>query len=123
MSENPVTWWEIQVPDLEQAKAFYGGVFGWTFKAWMDGYEGIHLNDTMIGGLTRMAGDVAGRGVHVCFTVDRGEDTLEGILARIERHGGRIAKGRTEIGGDMGWYATAADPSGVLFDLWSGRPA
>jgi predicted enzyme related to lactoylglutathione lyase len=37
-----ITWWEIQVPDLDQAKAFYGGVFGWTFKSWMDGYGAAH---------------------------------------------------------------------------------
>ena len=122
---NPLNWWEIQVPDLERAKAYYGGVFGWTFKAWRDGYEGVHLDDadgTMIGGLTRAEGNVAGRGVHVCFSADRGDDTLEQLLDRVQRHGGAVAKRRTEIGGDMGWYATVTDPSGISFDLWTGRP-
>ena len=64
MSGNPITWWEIQVPDLERAKAFYGGVFDWTFKPWRDGYEAVHTADgTMIGGLSHKTGKTAGRPV------------------------------------------------------------
>ena len=57
-------WVDLGVDDIAQAKAFYGGVFGWTFKPWRDGYEGIHLpDDSMIGGLRRAEGDpvVSGR--------------------------------------------------------------
>lgn len=126
MSKNPITWWEIQVPDLGQGKAFYGGVFGWTFKPWMDDYEGIHADDEMIGGLRRADGDPAGRDVHVCFTVDyhgdERDDTLEQSLQKVEKHGGKVVLPRTEISPDMGWYATAADPSGITFDLWTGKP-
>jgi uncharacterized protein len=128
LSANPIAWWEIEAPDLDTAKAFYGGVFGWTFKPWMDGYEGIHLpDDSMIGGLRRAEGDPAGRKVHVCFTVDfygdDRDDTLEQTLQKVDKYGGRTVVGRTEIGSGMGWYATAEDPSGLKFDLWSGRPA
>jgi len=127
MSGNPITWWEIQVPDLERAKAFYGGVFDWTFKPWRDGYEAVHTADgTMIGGLSHKTGKTAGRDVHVCFTADYHDDdrdaTLEQLLEKVGRQGGSVLEGRTEIGADMGWYATVADPSGLSFDLWTGRP-
>ena len=29
MNGNPVTWFEIYVKDMERAKAFYEGAFGW----------------------------------------------------------------------------------------------
>jgi uncharacterized protein len=120
MADNPIVWWEIQAPDPEQAKAFYGGVFGWTFKPWGDDFLTAYLGDTMVGGIRRAEGAVAGRGVHVCFSV---EDTLEQTLGRVEKHGGEVAIGRTEIAPEMGWYATAKDPSGIAFDLWTGKPA
>lgn len=128
MSGNPITWWEIQVSDLERAKAFYGGVFDWTFKPWQDGYEAVHTADgSMVGGMTQKPGKPAGRDIHVCFTADYHGDerdaTLEQLLDKVERHGGTVLVRRTAIGADMGWYATVADPSGLSFDLWTGRGA
>ena len=72
---NPVTWWEIQVPDLRAAEAFYGGLFGWTFKPLMEGYQGIHLGEAMVGGLVQTEGDATGRHINVVFNLDLGEDT------------------------------------------------
>jgi predicted enzyme related to lactoylglutathione lyase len=118
---NPVTWWEIQVPDLEAAKAFYSGLFGWTFKLWMEGYEAVHVGDTMIGGLARTEGDPAGRHINVVFNLDPGPDTLESALEKVVQLGGEVRQERAHIGGDMGWYASVADPTGLRFDLWTGR--
>jgi predicted enzyme related to lactoylglutathione lyase len=120
MADNPICWWEIQTPDLEQAKGFYGGVFGWTFKSWGDDFLTAYVDDTMVGGLRQKEGAVAGRGIHVCFRI---EDTLEQTLERVEKHGGTVTVGRTEIAPEMGWYATVQDPAGVKFDLWTGEPA
>ncbi len=118
---NPVTWWEIQVPELTTAKAFYGGLFGWTFKSWMEGYETIHLGETMIGGLVQTDGDTAGRQVNVVFSLDEGPDTLESALAKVIGLGGEVRQERAQISPDMGWYASVADPTGLRFDLWTGR--
>lgn len=120
MADNPMCWWEIQAPDLAQAKAFYGGVFGWTFKPWGDDFLAAYVEESMVGGVRQKKGPVAGRAVHVCFQV---EDSLERALERVEKHGGAVILGRTEIAPEMGWYATAEDPSGIRFDLWTGKPA
>jgi uncharacterized protein len=117
-----INWWEIQVPDLEQAKAFYGGVFGWTFKPFMDGYDGAHDdNGKMVCALSKVEGDPAGRHIHVVFEVGQGQ-TLEQILEKVTKHGGSVRAPRTLITEDMGWYATVADPSGLAFDFWTGDP-
>ncbi|HEX6685818.1 MAG TPA: VOC family protein [Candidatus Limnocylindrales bacterium] len=118
-----ITWWEIQVSDLEQAKAFYGGVFGWTFKSWMEGYEAAHnAEGKMVCGIQLVEGEVAGRHIHVCFDVDAYGDTLEQALEKVGKHGGQVKTGRTQIAPDMGWYATVIEPSGLSFDLFSGQP-
>lgn len=118
-----ITWFEIQVPDLEQAKAFYGGVFGWTFKSWMDGYEAAHnAGGKMVCGIQHVEGEVAGRQIHVCFDVDAQGETLEHAVGKVTAHGGTAMTPRTLIAPDMGWYATVVDPSGLSFDMWTGQP-
>lgn len=122
---NPVSWWEIQVPDLDTAKKFYGEVFGWTFQSYdgMDGYELAHVGETMVGALHRQDGDPAGRRVNVVFDADaRADHTLEDLLAAVAATGGTVVRERTLIAEGMGWFATVADPSGLLFDVSSNRP-
>ena len=118
---NPVTWWEIQVPDLDAAKRFYGGLFGWTFKPFMEGYEAAHVGDAMVGGMVQTEGDPAGRHINVVFNLDAGPDTLESALEKVVSLGGAVRQDRTNIGGDMGWFASVTDPSGLRFDLWTAR--
>jgi len=118
-----ITWWEIQVPDLEQAKAFYGGVFGWTFKTWMEGYEVAHdAKDEMVCALQLDEREPAGRHIHVVLNVDGYGDTLEQALEKVTTHGGTIRTPRTQISPEMGWYATVLDPTGLSFDLWTASP-
>ena len=33
-----MAWWEIPVPDLDDAMRFYGDAFGWGFEAFGDDY-------------------------------------------------------------------------------------
>lgn len=122
---NPVSWWEIQAPDLDTAKKFYGEVFGWTFQAYggMDGYELAHAGDTMVGALHRLDGGAGGRHIHVVFDADaRADHTLEDMLAAVTAAGGTVVQERTLIAEGMGWFATVSDPSGLVFDLSSSRP-
>jgi uncharacterized protein len=117
-----ITWWEIQVPDLGQAEAFYGGVFGWTFKQFMEGYDAAYDADgKMVCGIMKAEGEPAGRQIHVVFDLSA-KETLEQTLAKVTEHGGSVRTPRTLIAADMGWYATVVDPSGLSFDFWTGDP-
>ena len=52
-------WYEINTPDLEAAKKFYGDVFGWTFEEIpMDGfnYTMLHKDGMAFGGMMHMTG-------------------------------------------------------------------
>lgn len=123
--DNHVSWWEIQVTDIEPAKKFYGEVFGWTFQTYeaLDGYELAHAGDKMIGALQRVDGDVAGRHIHIVFDADaRAGHTLEDLLESVASAGGTVVKQRTLIAEGMGWFATVTDPSGLTFDVSTNRP-
>jgi uncharacterized protein len=117
---NTVTWWEIPVRDLERAKTFYAAVFGWGFTPFGEGYEGILAGETMIGGLSQTdAGEAVGEGIRIYVQVD----DLEGTFATVEANGGAVKTPRTEIGGDMGWWANITDPQGRVIGLATNNPA
>lgn len=118
---HAVTWYEIQVTDLEAAKAFYGEVFGWTFESWGESFVVAKAGDQMVCGLDLVAGDLspAGRSVRVYVEVPDLEDTLN----RVEKAGGKVVEQRVAVPGDNGWYAVFADPSGLKLSLWTNAPA
>jgi predicted enzyme related to lactoylglutathione lyase len=116
---NTVTWWEIPVLDLEQAKTFYGAVFGWTFQPFGDGYAGIVADGAMIGGLSESGAEGIGEGVRIYVNVA----DLESVLTAVEANGGSTRTPRTEVGGDMGWWAHFTDPQGRVIGLCTDNAA
>ena len=48
---------------------------------------------------------------------------LEASLAAVEAAGGRVRVPRTEVGGDMGWWAEISDPDGRWLGLCTDHPA
>ena len=116
---NTVTWWEIPVQDLEQAKSFYAAVFGWGFTPFGEGYEGILAGERMIGGLSASETETVGEGIRIYVQVD----DMEAVLAKVEANGGATKTPRTEIGGDMGWWGNFTDPQGRIIGLATNTPA
>lgn len=114
-----VTWWELPAPDLEQAKAFYAAVFGWTYQPFGE-HAMIHTSDgAMVGALDGSATRPPGRGVSVFLNVA----DLEDVLAKVVAGGGAVVHERTEIGQDLGWWAAFTDPTGLWVGLCTDKPA
>jgi predicted enzyme related to lactoylglutathione lyase len=114
-----MSWWEIPVPDLDDAKRFYGEVFGWTFDPFGEDYfAAIGPDGSMLGGIFLAAEDKLGNGVRITFDTD----DLEGALDRVTAAGGTVVSERTEIGGDMGWWAAFTDPAGRWIGFATDRP-
>lgn len=121
-STSPIAWFEIQVPELEQAKSFYGAVFGWTFQPYGEGFEMATSPDGQpVCGLDQSAGDVSPAGRHVRIYL--ATDELEGLLSRVTKAGGTVVAPRTLIDEENGWFATIADPSGMHLSLMTFKPA
>ena len=114
-----MTWWEIPVPDLEDAKRFYGDVFGWNFQPFGEGYFAATAPDgEMLGGIFKAPEEELGNGVRITFETDELEAAIERVIAA----GGTVLNERSEIGGGMGWWAAFADPAGRWIGLSTNRP-
>lgn len=114
-----MSWWEIPVPDLDDAKRFYGEVFGWTFDPFGEDYFAVIGPDgNMLGGIFLAAEDKLGNGVRISFETD----DLEGALDRVTAAGGTVVTERTEVGSDMGWWAAFTDPAGRWIGFATDRP-
>jgi predicted enzyme related to lactoylglutathione lyase len=123
---SQIVWWEIETPEPEAFQRFHGALWGWTFEAaFADTELGadywiIKTGGKSIGGLQRSAGDArprAGARLYVEVT------DLERVLEEIRTRGGQVERSRTALGGDDRWFATALDPTGVSFGIWTEHPA
>jgi uncharacterized protein len=119
---NTVTWWEIPVSDIRAAQTFYRAVFGWEFTHFTDpdAYAGILVDGALVGGLFRAE---QGTPLHPSVRLYVNVPDLEASLAAVEAAGGTVRVPRTEVGGDMGWWAEISDPDGRWLGLCTDHPA
>lgn len=108
MAGDLVYFW-IPVADADRAKAFYGGLFGWTFASGNvpDGYQ--VTNVTPPGGLH---GGGEGSSPQVCFAVE----DIEAGVARVRDLGGEADDPQQT---ESGSYARCRDDQGTQFFLWA----
>lgn len=119
---NTITWWELPTTDLDAAKEFYSTVFGWAFVPIGEdegAYAGIMNGPEMVGGLFTSDTAPGDPGVRVYVNVP----DLEATLGAAEAAGGSVKVPRTEVGGDMGWWAEITAPDGHWLGLCTGAPA
>jgi len=111
---------EIPAPDVGKAKEFYERVFGWevTPAAGIEGYwfwacraeEGPRIT-----GAFDPEAKPSKDGVNLVIEVA----DVAHALQHIEAAGGTCVKGRTEIGGDHGFYGLFLDPNGNRLGVWA----
>jgi len=108
---------EIPAGDTAQARAFWGGLFGWEFQAFEGSpseYHTTRFSETQGGAI--MEADGATRGARVYFDVD---DIKSGV-ARVNELGGKADEPMPVP--SMGWFATFTDTEGNDFGLWQTDP-
>jgi predicted enzyme related to lactoylglutathione lyase len=119
---SQIVWWEIETPAPEVFQRFHGAMWGWAFEPAFANtdlnadYWIIKAGGKSIGGLQRSASDAhphAGTRLYVEVA------DLEEVLNEVQAHGGRVERLRTGLGGDDRWFATALDPTGVSFGMWT----
>ncbi len=103
---------EIPADDTEQARAFWGGLFGWEFNNFPGGPGDYWLFelDGAGGAVTSM--EPGKRGTRTYFDV---EDVRAGA-AKVRELGGEADEPMPVPG--MGWFCTCRDPHGNDFGLW-----
>jgi uncharacterized protein len=108
---------EIPADDTEQAREFWGSLFGWQFQAYPgpSEYHMTRLGDQQGAAITNM--EPGKRGTRAYFSVD---DINVGA-ARVNELGGKADQPMPVP--SMGWFATCTDPHGNEFGLWQNDAA
>ncbi|HSJ73917.1 MAG TPA: VOC family protein [Miltoncostaeaceae bacterium] len=120
---------EIPVDDIDAAKRFYGGVFGWGLTDFGDGQEYVLATTVEVGPDYRPTEPGAINGALMRRRDDAPAPVLvievasvDDGLARVEAAGGAIVRPKTEIPG-MGYYAYARDTQGNVIGPWEAMVA
>jgi predicted enzyme related to lactoylglutathione lyase len=122
-THGTVIWFEVWVSDLDRAKAFYSGLFGWEFAPLTEydpsgGYQEIRagdaagVNGALVHGPDRER--PAGRGTIVYVHVP----DLTAAVGKAVSLGGRLVQEPTGIGATAGSFALITDTEGNEFGLW-----
>jgi predicted enzyme related to lactoylglutathione lyase len=107
---------ELQVPDPEQAVAFYSKTFGWEFVKMPGSYEywfirtGDNGEKGIDGGLMRSP-DGETRTTNSIEVL-----SIDDYLGMIIQNGGKVVVPKTTVPG-MGYYAYCSDDQGLLFGV------
>jgi uncharacterized protein len=117
---NQLSHFAIHADDLDRARKFYGGVFGWKFQ----GFGGAPLADfcriaDSAGNPLGPAGALQSRKYNpapqpvIGFECSIAVDDVDAVARAVEAHGGKIVLPKAAIGG-VGWVVKFLDTEGNL---------
>ena len=117
-NDHTITHIEIPAPDLERAVEFYSKLFDWEIQIQPQGdYAFFRIGSTQSGGSFDAGLKPAEEKCGLQITID--VDDISVKLEEIEKAGGKIILGKTEIPGGHGFYACFRDPNGNYLQLHS----
>ncbi len=106
---------EFTVKDVQEAKRFFGEVFGWTFQDYGESYASFNCGN-LTGGFAKAESTNIARGGGAPLVVMYAKDLAE-IERRIVTSGGRIVRPAFAFPGGRRFHF--ADPSGNELAVWS----
>lgn len=114
-------YFDLTVKDLGVARRFFAAVLGWRFERFAMPYEYYRIaaggpdEPGIDGGIGAIADtSISGGRPLVNLTVPVPD--LAAAVAKVIENGGSVIEQRTPIPG-IGWYATCAEPGGLMFGL------
>jgi predicted enzyme related to lactoylglutathione lyase len=111
--EGVPCWVDVQLPDVEAGKRFYGGLFGWTFRA-AHGSAVWALRDGEP--VAALVPKTDGR-MPTVWTVHFATPDAGACVRRVQASGGQLVTAPTRIA-DLGVHALVTDAEGAVFGLW-----
>lgn len=109
---NSICHIEFQVTDLARSQAFYEGLFGWTFRSFMDGMVVFGIGDQHIGGLQKVDKPTPGDSPSIWFRVEN----LDDLAAKARQLGGSTPHDKHPVPG-VGHSLAIVDPDGNAVGL------
>jgi len=124
---DPVVHFEIPVKDLDKARSFYGGIFGWNLADWPmpDGSVMVGCVTTPVDETTRVPlkpgginGGILLENQHVkkpVFAIHVA--SIDERVKQVEAAGGKVVMPKMDMMG-IGFYCYVTDPDGTVIGLW-----
>ncbi|KAA6223251.1 VOC family protein [Streptomyces albofaciens JCM 4342] len=109
-------WLDLGAPDIDAAAAFYGAVFGWTFRSAgpdAGGYGFFQLDGKTVAG----AGPLTEEGARPAWTVHFHTPDVDALAKSVEQAGGTVRFGPCDVF-TAGRLAGFTDPAGAEFAAW-----
>ena len=120
VNEGIFVWDELLTTDVEDAKRFYGEVFGWTSRDMPMGPSTytifMRAGDADVGGLMQRPDER----IPPNWTTYIGTDDVDATVARANELGATTLNGPMDVPG-QGRFAIITDPTGVVFGAWQGN--
>lgn len=128
---DPIVHFELPVTDLQQARDFYGPIFGWKLQDWPmpDGSTYVGVHTTPIDETTRQPLKPGAINGGIMLKTDKATmpvlaihvASIEERVAQMEAKGATVVMPKTDMMG-MGYYAYVKDPFGNVIGLWQDAP-
>ncbi|HYI00152.1 VOC family protein [Hyalangium sp.] len=118
---STVSWVDLQTPDLDKARKFYGELLGWSFVGGDDPNAGFYtmaqLGGRNVAGMAKLR---AGSPFPPMWSIYLAVENADEIARKITEAGGKIVVPPMDVmeEGRMGYFA---DPTGAHFGVWQGR--
>jgi predicted enzyme related to lactoylglutathione lyase len=109
-------WIELDSPNIETAKRFYGGLFGWEFQDQVPEYTFCQVGGRNVAGIGALMGEEVTSAWIPYFQVEDCEATTRSV----ESAGGTVVLQPVDLA-PQGRTAQFRDPAGTRFAAW--RPA
>lgn len=115
------TYFDLTVSDLDVARRFFEGVLQWRFERFPMPYEYYRIqagptDEAGIDGGVGAIKDAPLAGGRPATQVTIPVKAIDAVLVKVLEHGGSVVEPKMPIPG-IGWYATCAEPGGLLFGL------
>ena len=114
-------WIDLSTSDIEAAKTFYRGLFGWQLRPGGEetgGYVTAEIGGKAVAGL--MAQMPGQEGQPPAWTTYLATEDADATVAKITGAGGSVIVEPMDVL-DIGRMAVLADPAGAVFGLWQAR--
>src|SRR6201985_2717795 len=120
-TQGTPNWVDLPTSDQAAAKAFYAGLFGWTYDDQTMG-EGQVSSMAMLGGhqvaaTSPQPAEMAAAGAPPMWNTYLAVDSVDEATAKVEAAGGKVAMAPFDVM-DAGRMAFVLDPSGAAVALW-----
>lgn len=117
-------WVDLETSDQEAAKAFYGGLFGWTYvdEPMPQGgaYSMAFIGDKTVAAISAQGPDMAAQGIPPMWNTYIAVDDVDATTAKVAGAGGMVAMEPFDVM-DAGRMSGVMDPTGAFCMLWQAK--